>query len=66
MNLKPGEYCKQGMRKVNKERVAKADVKAKDDNKKRRKVLHVLKKKKMTNRKRRRVLCTNEEDFKRF
>jgi hypothetical protein len=44
--LKPGEYFLQGMRKINKERVAKADFKARDDNKKQQKVLRGLKKKK--------------------
>ena len=34
------------MRKINKERVTKADLKARDDNKKQRKVLRGLKKKK--------------------
>jgi hypothetical protein len=34
------------MRKINKERVAKADFEARDDNKKQRKMLHGLKKKK--------------------
>ena len=46
VNLKPGEYFLQGMRKINKERVAKADFEARDDNKKQRKMLHGLKKKK--------------------
>jgi hypothetical protein len=44
--LKPGEYFLQGMRKIIKQRVAKADFKARDDNKKQRKVLRGLKKKK--------------------
>jgi hypothetical protein len=44
--LKPGEYFLQGMRKIIKQRVAKADLKARDDNKKQRKVLRGLKKKK--------------------
>jgi hypothetical protein len=44
--LKPGEYFLQGMSKINKERVTKADLKARDDNKKQRKVLRGLKKKK--------------------
>jgi hypothetical protein len=44
--LKPGEYFLQGMRKINKERIAKADFKARDDNKKQQKVLRGLKKKK--------------------
>jgi hypothetical protein len=44
--LKPGEYFLQGMRKINKARVAKADFKARGDNKKQQKVLRGLKKKK--------------------
>ena len=46
VNLDPGEYFLTGMRKINKERIAKADFKGKEVNKKKRKMLRGLKKKK--------------------
>ena len=46
VNLDPGEYFLKGMRKINKERIAKADFKGKEVNKKKRKMLRGLKKKK--------------------
>ena len=46
VNLDPGEYFLKGMRKINKERIAKADFKEKEVNKKKRKMLRGLKKKK--------------------
>ena len=46
MNLDPGEYFLKGMRKINKERIAKTDFKGKEVNKKKRKMLRGLKKKK--------------------
>lgn len=46
LNLEPGEYFLQGMTKINKERVAKAYFKAREDNKKKRKVVRGLKKRK--------------------
>ena len=66
VNLKPGEYFLQWMRKINKERVAKADFEARDDNKKQRKMLHGLKKKKDDKQKQEESICTNQEHFEIF
>ena len=45
VNLDPGEYFLTGMRKINKERIAKADFKGTEVNIKKRKMLQGLKKK---------------------
>ena len=63
LNLEPGEYFLQGVGKINKERIAKAEFKGKEENKKQRKVLRGLKKKKNDKQKQKEGTLNKEGGF---